>query len=197
MDPAPSSEGPMARAAHPHDMTEIAEGSSPTAIGLGLLVFPLTIAMSCWVLEPREEALVLNYGQLTARTREPGCHWHNCVGREIRKISVAQLSQDLPVQKITDSTGNPIMISAVLTYRFINPTFALLNVQSPEAFVATQAQAALKQVVGRYTYDQLKSEAADVQKELVGMLQPRVVCRRSTGALTPCVWARARMWPAR
>jgi len=47
--------------------------------------------------------------QQTERFQTPGCHFSNCVGREIRMISVAQLSQDLPVQKVTDASGNPIL----------------------------------------------------------------------------------------
>jgi len=66
------------------------------------------------------------------------------------------------------------IVSAVLTYRFTNPTLALLNVQNPQMFVLTQAQAALKQVVGHYAYDQLKTESLEVQKELINTLQPRV-----------------------
>jgi len=89
-------------------------------------------------------------------------------------ISVAQLSNDLPTQKITDVAGNPILVSAVITYRFNNPTYALLNVQSPQSYVMTQAQAALKQVVGRYSYQDLKTESGEVMKELIATLQPRV-----------------------
>jgi len=130
--------------------------------------------MSWWVLEPRTEALVLHFGQLTEKHDTPGCHFSNCIGREIRMISVAQLSNDLPTQKITDVSGNPILVSAVITYRFNNPTYALLNVQNPQTYVMTQAQAALKQVVGRYSYQDLKTESGDVMKELIATLQPRV-----------------------
>ena len=41
-------------------------------------------------------------------------------------------------------------------------------------FVNTNAQSVLKQVVGRYTYDQLKSESAVVTKSLLSRLQPIV-----------------------
>ena len=117
---------------------------------------------------------MLNCGVLTAKVSEPGCHIHNPVGREIRQISTAQISEDIVQQKIIDSTGNPLIVSAVLTYRFTNPTAALLNVRNPKEFCMTQASATLKQVVGRHTYDELKHESSSISKEFVDFLQPRV-----------------------
>jgi len=117
---------------------------------------------------------VLNCGVLTDKVSEPGVHFHNPVGREIRQISTAQISVDLVQQKITDSTGNPILVSAVVTFRFTNPSASLLNVREPKTFVITQASATLKQVVGKYTYDELKHESSSITKEFVDSLQPRV-----------------------
>jgi len=138
------------------------------------ICFPLSAIGSCWVLEPRTEALVLNCGVLTERYTTPGIHVSNCWGRQILLISTAQVSQDLETLKITDSAGNPIVVSAVLAYRFTNPQAALLNVQNPQTFVSTQATTTMKQVLSNYSYDELKREAAVISKELVDNLQPRV-----------------------
>jgi len=77
-------------------------------------------------------------------------------------------------QRVSDATGNPLIVSAVLTYRFTNARAALLNVMSPEQFVVQQATSALKAVISKHTYDELKREASEVQTEMRVMLQPKV-----------------------
>jgi len=157
-----------------HDIDNIKFGVSPVASAMGIICCPFTVPLSMWILEPRHEALVLNCGVLTETHSEPGIHCSNCWGREILMISTAQISKDLATLKITDSTGNPIIVSAVVAYRFTNPQAALLNVQEPMKFVLTQATTALKQVLSNHSYEELKREAATISKELVDFLQPRV-----------------------
>lgn len=159
---------------HAHDMANIEPQVSMVALVGGCLVFPLTFAMSWWVLNPREEAVVINCGKLDSHVAEPGCHFHNCVGREIRMLSTAQISYDLTNQRVTDSIGNPVIISAVITYRYTDATKALLNTQNPNSYVVAQGAAALKTVMGKYTYDELKIEADEVTARLKEYLQPRV-----------------------
>lgn len=108
------------------DMRNIEVGTSAVATFLGIICCPLVFTSACWVLEPRTEALVLNFGILTEKHDQPGCHISNPVGREIRQISTAQISQDLGTQKITDASGNPVIVSAVLAYRFVNVSLLLL-----------------------------------------------------------------------
>jgi regulator of protease activity HflC (stomatin/prohibitin superfamily) len=84
-----------------HDMTEIRMQKSSVADGLGVVCFPGVLALSCWVLDPREEALVLNFGVLTERHNQPGCHISNMCGREILKISTAQVGLNTNILKLT------------------------------------------------------------------------------------------------
>lgn len=82
--------------------------------------------------------------------------------------------RSLNTQRVLDKAGNPVVVSAVLTYRFIDAGKALLNVESPGAFVETQAAAVVKDVVSRFTYDELKTQTADINQRCREMLQPRV-----------------------
>lgn len=153
---------------------------NPLACTLGMLVCPLTFLGSFYTLAPREEAIITSFGTLVGHETEPGCHWHNCVGRDMRRIFTTRISVDVPTTKITDSHGNPLMVSAVLNYRFTDARAALLNVQNPSNYVNQQAQAVLKMVVSRFSYDELKTEAEAVTRDMVNALQPRVVTAGAT-----------------
>lgn len=155
-------------------LQDVAVSRSQVADVLGIMCCPLTIVNSCWVLNPREEAVVINCGVLTDRVTEPGCHFNNCFGREIRTINTSQQAKDLMTQKITDVSGNPILISAVLTYRVTNSLNALLNVKSVDEYVVRNASATLKSVCSQHSYDELKKESEEVQRMLVQKLQPLV-----------------------
>lgn len=68
----------------------------------------------------------------------------------------------------------PVLVSAILNYRVVDAKKALLNVESHNHYVNTNAQAVLKQTVSVYTYDQLKSEHEEVNNRMRAALQPQL-----------------------
>jgi len=152
----------------------------PLSCVLGVLCFPITVC-SCYTVQERESAVLLTYGKYAGTVKEPGIHWANLWGRDLRKISTKVISVDLPHTKVIDANGNPLLISGVLTYQFVSPKKAVLDVENANKFVYTQAQAALKQIVSRYPYESdiegthcLKNESANIGNEMVSILQARV-----------------------
>jgi regulator of protease activity HflC (stomatin/prohibitin superfamily) len=147
---------------------------------LGTICFPFTLLCSCYTVKEKNEAVILRWGKFDDRVSTPGCHWSNCWGRELRVISTAKQTIELPVTKIIDLHGNPLNVSAIVTFYFNNSRKSALNVVLPHAFVRDQAQAVMKQVVSRYPYEthdgspSLKSESMSVGKEMVEMLQSKV-----------------------
>lgn len=156
-----------------HRMGDVVVESVPWLSKLFSL-FPLTWCGSCFVLEPREEAIVMHFGSLTDIKRKPGVHFVVPAGADVRKVSTKQRTCSLPDCKITDSRGNPIVCSAVLNYRVADGKRALLNVHNVDQFVRTNATAVLKQVVSRHTYDECKAEAAEMNDLMRTALQQRV-----------------------
>jgi len=115
--PKATNDDGMSRAGSPwkerRHLDEVVVGESGVGNLMFALCLPCTLTCSFWTLNPREEALVFNYGTLTAHVTEPGCHFHNCNGREIKSVSVAQISYELAPQNVTDSNGNPIIAACV------------------------------------------------------------------------------------
>ena len=101
-----------------------------------------------------------------------GCHTSFPFGRSLPKTSTKQKTP-LPA-RVQDRRRDRIsvVVSAILNFRVVDSKYALLNVDINFQFVNTNAQSVLKQVVGRYTYDQLKNEADSVTKSLLARLQP-------------------------
>jgi len=157
------------------DIADIEIQPVPLLAKLGsLLLVPLAPCSTCFSVGPREEMAVLHFGVLTRMEKQPGCHTSYPFGRTMLKTSTKQKTLSLPESKIADATGSPVVVSAILNYRVVDSKKALLNVDNIFNFVNTNAQSVLKQVVGCYTYDQLKNESSVVTKSLLSRLQPIV-----------------------
>eukprot|EP00657_Telonema_sp_P-1_P009128 TRINITY_DN3294_c0_g1_i5.p1 TRINITY_DN3294_c0_g1~~TRINITY_DN3294_c0_g1_i5.p1 ORF type:complete len:299 (+),score=92.48 TRINITY_DN3294_c0_g1_i5:53-949(+) len=156
-------------------------------------IFPCAHLNAYYCLGPKEEAAITHCGVLTSMQSEPGCHHATPCGMEVMKISTKQRVLDLPNQKVADGNGNPIMVSAVLNYRVADAKKALLNVTNADAFVSTvpllqptgqsmltcvaqNAQATLKQTVGKFSYDMLKHSSDDINENMRQHLAPLLVC---------------------
>jgi len=149
------------------------------ACTLGLVCFPFTL-FSCYTINEKQEAVILRFGRYEDQVSVPGIHWSNCFGRNIRYVTTTSQTIELPTTKIIDKHGNPLDASAIVTYKFSDAKKTALQVQNPFVFIRDQAQAVLKQVVSRYPYEtsdgspSLKTEAQEVGREMVGILQRRV-----------------------
>lgn len=147
---------------------------------LSLLLCPFVAFGSLVQLEEKHELVVLRWGRYKGTYRDPGCHVINCIGAQITKVSLAVQSMDLPTNKMVDGNGNPLMVSGVLVYKIKNSFKAVIETKNYTNFLLSQAQAALKQVVSQYPYedhnggDSLKSEAQAVQDKLVQQLTAKV-----------------------
>ena len=153
------------------DIKDIQVQSPPLLAYFGSCIcFPLVGCNSCFVVNPRQEVALTHFGVLTRMEKEPGCHCALPFGKQVMKISTKQESMFLPEMKVADATGAPVVVSAVLNYRVVNSKRALLNVTSMSSYLNTNAQAVLKQIVGHYTYDQLKSEQSIVNRSMLARL---------------------------
>jgi regulator of protease activity HflC (stomatin/prohibitin superfamily) len=117
-----------------------------------------TLLASCFVLPVQTEAVLLRYGKYERTIKEPGIHYSNVFGRTVKKISTKLMSMDLPGaggarRTVMDKEGNPLVVSAVVTYQFVDSYKAAIDVANPHAFLATQGETVLRNVLARYPYE--------------------------------------------
>lgn len=135
---------------------------------------------SCFILPERTSMVQLFFGNYNGTINEPGCYCRNSCFVELRKISTATSAIDLTNVKVADSHGSPLMVSGVVTYDVSNSRRAAIDVSNPFQFVADQAPAVLKRVVGKFPYEtnatdqpSLRSETTAVSKMMREALQRR------------------------
>jgi regulator of protease activity HflC (stomatin/prohibitin superfamily) len=129
----------------------------PSTILIGLLLFAL--AAACWaglyMLQPNQAALLMFFGRYQGTDRGEGLRWANPF-YTTTKLSVRARNFNSEKLKVNDLRGNPIEIAAAIVWRVEDTARAAFDVENYEAYVLTQAEAAVRHLASRYAYDNLE-----------------------------------------
>ena len=182
------------------------EGDIPSVLGgvsaavLGIFWFIHLIGFTTQ--EPNEARVMVFFGKYEGTCFRTGFFWVNPF-LDKKKVSLRARNLNPEPIKVNDLTGNPIMIGVVLVWKLKDTYKALFEIDSQtmagatagvtavasrmrafENFVRVQSDAALRQVAGRYAYDDtdtateeqltLRSSADEINMELVKQLNERL-----------------------
>ena len=183
-----------------------ANGSLPAAlgvvVGVVLVILCALLMPGLITLEPNEASVMVFFGKYKGTFRRAGFYWVNPL-LDKKKVSLRARNLNPEPIKVNDLTGNPIMIGLVMVWRLKDTYKALFEIDSQtmvgaatgatavagrmrafENFVRVQSDAALRQVAGRYAYDDtdtttdeqltLRSDADEINMELVKQLNERL-----------------------
>ena len=117
------------------------------------LLFPPLLLFGFFIVNPREEVVVLRFGQYIETIATQGIRWVHPIGRELRRIPTQDISLHIPTSTVVERHGNPILISAVVVYRAEDTRKAALDVESFRHFIEAQAGAVIKRVSAHFPYD--------------------------------------------
>jgi len=138
------------------------------------------------MLEPNQAMVMLFFGKYKGTFDRTGYYWVNPL-MTCKKQSLRINNLDVAPIKVNDKVGNPILIGLVLVWR-IRDTYRVVfdldkGNQTIAGFVAVQSDAALREVAGRYSYDDehgqegqvtLRSGGEEINHELESKLNERL-----------------------
>lgn len=147
------------------------------------IVFPPILLFGFFIVNPREEMVVLRFGRYVGTVKQEGIRWIHPVGRSLRRIPTRDLTLHMETSTVVERNGNPINISAVIVYRVADTRKAALDVDNFHTFIQDQAGAVIKRVSSQFPYESpeksepcLKSESDEVtaayMKELQHAVEP-------------------------
>ncbi len=145
------------------------------------ILFPPILLAGFFVVNPREEIVVLRFGKYVTTLRTQGIRWIHPVGRKLCRISTRDTTLDIATTTVVEVNGNPIEISAVVVYRVEDTYKAALHVENYRQFINDQAGAVVKRVAAKFPYESadpaqpcLKKESDDVTVHFIRELQEAV-----------------------
>jgi SPFH domain / Band 7 family len=104
------------------------------------------------IVQPNQAKVAIFLGRYVGTVREPGFHWVNPLTIR-RHVSLRIRNLDTDVLKVNDANGNPIEISAVITWQVRDSAQAVFDVERYEDFVDIQAETAVRHVASVFPYD--------------------------------------------
>ena len=172
---------------------------------LGLIGMVLLLC-GFFVLQPNQAMVMIFFGKYRGTFRNTGFYWTNPFMTK-KKISLRIRNMDIAPIKVNDKVGNPVMIGMVLVWKVKDTYRAVFDVDSGstsfinvtnsgvtagqtgsianalDAFVNIQSDAALREVTGKYAYDEesgrheeitLRSDGHEINEQLEQKLNERL-----------------------
>lgn len=123
--------------------------------------------------EPNQARVMIFFGKYKGTCRRTGYYWVNPFLTR-KKLSLRIRNMDIEPIKVNDKVGNPVLIGMVLvwkikdTYKAVfdidtqNSDSAGFNNSALDKFVRIQSDAALREVTGRFAYDETGSSSSEL-----------------------------------
>ncbi len=167
------------------------------------------IILSCgfFTQQPNQARVMIFFGKYRGSFKSTGFFWVNPFMTK-KKVSLRIRNMDIPPIKVNDKVGNPVMIGMVLVWKVRDTYRAIFDIDAGDiqgitvsaqavtaasstanvskaldAFVGIQSDAALREVTGRYAYDEengksgeitLRSDGHEVNEQLEAKLNERL-----------------------
>jgi regulator of protease activity HflC (stomatin/prohibitin superfamily) len=158
------------------------------AIGIVLVVLgPLILIAAVLTLNgltsilPGQARVVQLFGRYVGTARTAGLRWFNPLTRR-RRVSTRIRNHETATLKVNDADGNPIEMAAVVVWQVSDTAKAVYAVEDVVAFVATQAETAVRHVAGSFPYDargqerlSLRENAEEITSRLSAEIAERVI----------------------
>lgn len=143
------------------------------------LLVDLFLMAGFFVVNPKEAAALLLFGDYKGTVKRNGFHWTNPFMTK-QKISLRARNLNGEKLKVNDLSGNPIEIAAVVVWEVVETAEALFEVDDYEEYVETQSEAAVRHLASAYPYDgpedelTLRGTTEELNERLEKELQERL-----------------------
>ena len=163
----------------------------PIVCALLLIVFLFSL-FGFFQLEPNQARVMVFFGKYKGTFDRTGFYWVNPFYKR-KKLSLRARNLDVSPIKVNDKSGNPIMVGMVLVWKLRDTYKAMFEIDSQtmagagqgiasvssvmkafENFVNIQSDAALRQVVTNYNYDNNEGPDDEINDILEKTLNERL-----------------------
>jgi regulator of protease activity HflC (stomatin/prohibitin superfamily) len=127
---------------------------------IGMLVSFLMLPGFFYV-NPNSSRVLVLFGDYKGTVKKNGFYWTNPFYSK-KNISLRARNFDSERVKVNDKLGNPIMISVIAVWRVKDTYKAAFDVDNYETFVRIQSDSAVRELAGKYPYDNFDDDQTEV-----------------------------------
>ena len=125
------------------------------------ILFLIATLPGYFIVNPNSSKVMTLFGKYVGTVKENGFFWANPFYAK-KKISLRARNLDGEKIKVNDKLGNPILIAAVVVWKVDNTAKAAFEVDDYEYYVRVQSDAAIRNLSGKYSYDNFDDENAEI-----------------------------------
>jgi len=137
------------------------------------LLIPILIVMiiaSVRIIQQYETGVVFQLGNYS-RTLQPGLNFLIPAIEYARTIDMRVSTNDIPKQQVITKDNVPVAINGVVYFKVVDAQTAVIKVQNYLYAVSQYAQAALRDVVGGMSFDELLAEREKIGDEIEKVIE--------------------------
>jgi len=134
---------------------------SQNPLGILGIILTIIIAIGLVIVPPNGSRVMTLFGKYVGSIKNNGLFWVNPFYSK-KKISLRARNFDSDRLKVNDKQGNPIMISVILVWRVSDTYKAAFEVDNYEHFVKVQTDSAVRELAGRYAYDNFDDDRTEI-----------------------------------
>jgi regulator of protease activity HflC (stomatin/prohibitin superfamily) len=136
------------------------------------ILFPIAVAylfISIRVLRQYERGVVFNLGKFSG-VRGPGLTLIWVPVQTMTRVSLRTVTMQIPSQKIITKDNVSIDIAAVAYYHISDPEKSVIAIENVYNAINQISQTTVRNVVGRFSLDQLLSQTADINEQIKNVI---------------------------
>jgi len=139
-------------------------------VAVVVVIILIWFANSLNVLREYERGVIFRVGRLLPQPKGPGLVWVLWPIDRIVRISLRTITMDVPTQDIITSDNVSVKVNAVVYFRVVDPTRAVVEVENYLYATSQLAQTTLRSVLGEVGLDDLLSQREKLNQRLQDIL---------------------------
>jgi regulator of protease activity HflC (stomatin/prohibitin superfamily) len=137
---------------------------------LVLVLAGLWASSSVRVIKQYERGLVFRWGRVQSAVRGPGLAVVAPIADRLQKVNMQVVTMPVPAQDGITRDNVTVRVDAVMYFKVIDPTLAIINVEDYRFAIGQVAQASLRSIIGKSDLDDLLSNREKLNQGLELMI---------------------------
>ena len=137
---------------------------------IGVVIVLIWIFNSLNILREYERGVIFRLGRLLEDAKGPGLIWVFWPIDKIVRVSLRTITMDVPTQDVITQDNVSVKVNAVVYFRVVDSTLAIVKVENFLYATSQLAQTTLRSVLGEYILDDLLSKREKLNQRLQDIL---------------------------
>src|SRR5262247_4749990 len=141
-----------------------------TLLVIAAAIFGIWLFNSLNVLREYERGVIFRIGRLLPEAKGPGLIWVFFPIDRIVRVGLRTITMDVPTQDVITSDNVSVKVNAVVYFRVVDPSRAVIEVENYLYATSQLAQTTLRSVLGEVGLDDLLSQREKLNQRLQDIL---------------------------